>query len=83
MENKKTTELLDLLTTLVDKDGNLKDGWSEARDEIMSRDPFYEIFKSAGIGGNIEQRLDDMEETIKLLKRHKHDSTTGDVMARI
>ena len=79
MENKTTTELIDLVTKLVDKDGHLKDGWEEADEELKSRSPFNEIF---GIEG-IMERLETLEKEVKKLKRHKHDERTGDVMIRI
>ena len=43
MENKTTTELLDLLETLKDKDGNLDDKWKDVWDVILEREPFWSI----------------------------------------
>jgi len=43
MENKKTTELLDLIPKLIDKNGNLLEGYDEALEELKNREPFYEI----------------------------------------
>ena len=85
MENKTTTELLDLLTSLVDKEGNLKDGYQEAYEELKSRTPFYELLNAdyeesiSAIMGYIKS----LETDIKLLKRHKHDEKSGDVMVRV
>lgn len=76
MENKKTTELLDLLKTKIDKNGNLLDGYDEVRDELMMREPFFDINQNS-------ERLDEIENQIKQLKRHKHDEKTNDVLIRI
>ena len=84
MENKKTTELLDLLVKLVDKEGNLLDGYIEAYEELKSREPFSTILKSKyDTGESIEERIDYLEEEVKKLKRHKHDEKNGDVLIRI
>ena len=85
MENKKTTELIDLLDSLMDKDGNTKEGYTEAWEELKSREPFWSIFCEdfeESIPAILET-LKEIKEDIKLLKRHKHDEKTGDVMARI
>lgn len=76
MENKTTTKLLDLLKTKIDKNGNLLDGYSEVRDELMTREPFFDISENS-------ERLDAIEDEIKKLKRHKHDEKTNDVLIRI
>lgn len=85
MENKKTTELIDLLPSLVDEDGNLLEGHEEALEELKSRSPFWEIFEA-----DFEESLpalwdaiEELREEVKLLKRHKHDEKTGDVMVRV
>lgn len=84
MENKTTTELLDLLTKLVDKDGKLKNGYDEAYDELKKREPFNNILKSDyKTGESLEERLNELEETVKLLKRHKHDKNNDDVLIRL
>ena len=80
MENKKTSELLDLLTKLVDKDGNLQDGWQEAWDELAKREPFFQIINK-DYDESLEMRVDDLERRIKLLNRHRHDGT--DVVVRL
>ena len=85
MENKTTTELLDLLSKLIDKDGNLLKGYEEAEEELKSREPFWQIFNEdfdESIPALLE-RIEDLEAEIKKLKRHKHDDKTGDVLIRI
>lgn len=84
MENKKTTELLDLLKTLIDKDGNLKEGYREALDELKTREPFDFIFADEYANGeSLEERIGEIEAKVKKLKRHKHDEKSGDVLIRI
>ena len=85
MENKKTTELIDLLHTLMDKKGNLKPGYGEALEELKSREPFWTIFDEDFDEGipMILESLKEIRNDIKLLKRHKHDERTGDVVIRI
>ena len=82
MENKTTTELLDLLEKLVSKDGNLKEGYEECLEELKSREPFYSLFNPR-TEKTVADELEDIEEDIKKLKRHKHDVKTGDVVIRI
>lgn len=86
MENKKkTTELLDLLTKLIDKDGNLLEGWEEANEELRGRHPFWDIF-SEDLDDSLPalaEEIKDLKAEIKKLKRHKHDDKTGDVLIRI
>ena len=83
MENKTTTELLDLLKSLVDKDGNLDDKWSDVYDELKTREPFNLILSNSENEETLEDRIDDLEAEVKKLTRHKHDSKTNDVMIRI
>ena len=85
MENKTTTELLDLLTKLIDEDGSYKDGFEEALDELKTREPFFRILEEDYDEGLPEafRQLEEIKDDIKKLKRHKHDEKTGDVMARI
>lgn len=82
LENKKTSELLDLLQTLVDEQGNLQEGYEEVREELLSREPFYSLNKPRG-DETISEELDEIDEDIKKLKRHKHDEKNGDVLIRI
>ncbi|MEK6883610.1 MAG: hypothetical protein AABY22_28540 [Nanoarchaeota archaeon] len=85
MENKTTTELINLLHSLKDKEGNLKKGYNEALEELKNREPFWTILDEdyeesiPAIMGYIKS----LEAEVKLLKRHKHDEKTGDVMVRV
>ena len=84
MENKKTTELLDLLHSLVDEKGNLQEGYEEALEELKSREPFFTILNEEmeeSIPWLVAE-IESLKEDIKQLKRHKHDKT-GDVLIRI
>ncbi|GAH82049.1 unnamed protein product [marine sediment metagenome] len=85
MENKKTTELLDLLHKLTDKDGNLLEGWQEVWDELVQRDPFCLILNEDSDCGlsSLQDEIIELKDEIKRLKRHKHDEKTGDVLIRI
>lgn len=85
MENKTTTELIDLLKKLIGKEGNLKEGWGEAFEELKSREPFYSIMNEESDEGlpALQKRIEDLEADVKKLKRHKHDEKTGDVLIRI
>lgn len=84
MENKTTTELIDLLTKLVDKDGKLKDGYDEAYAELRKREPFGSLLKSDWeTGESLEELVSQLVQDVKDLKRHKHDERSGDVMIRI
>lgn len=85
MENKTTTELLDLLESLVTKEGNLKAGWEDALEELKSREPFNAILKNSVISDEetLEGRIENIEQSIKELKRHKHNPNNCDVLIRI
>lgn len=86
MENKKTTELLDILFGIEKRDtGKEWDEFGEAFAELRKRVPFSDILgqKDEANEFTLEERIEALEEDIKLLKRHKHDEKTGDVMTRI
>lgn len=85
MENKKTTELLDLLTKLIDKEGNLLEGWDEAWEELKGRHPFWDLFDEDYDESlpALREEIDDLKVEIKKLKRHKHHLFSGDVLIRI
>lgn len=91
MENKTTTELLDLLGKLdkeieKDEDGKFDyDKYDEVIEEIKTRYPFSEILGEHSDPNDftLEERIDSLEADIKLLKRHKHEDKSGDVMIRI
>lgn len=74
MENKKTTELLDLVGQYEKKED--WDNFDKCAAELRQRFPFSEIL-------GVEESIDNMKDDIKLLKRHKHDDKSGDVMVRI
>jgi len=85
MENKKTTELLDLIPKLIDKNGNLLEGYNEALEELKNREPFYEILNEEYDESlpALKEQIDELVGEIKKLKRHKHDEKSGDVLIRI
>jgi len=99
MENKTTSELLDLIgkydvKTRNDKDVSDKetDDWVEAHKELKLRTPFSffldkeeEYFDETK--PSLQERITSLEENSedfeKKMKRHKHDPQSGDVMIRI
>lgn len=87
MENKTTSELLEVLRKKGSNSGEAYD--EEVSDsalaELSKRSPFWEIFNEDWDEGipTILARLTDIEAELKKLKRHKHDERTGDVMIRI
>lgn len=90
MENKKTSELLDLIWELEQTpDDKIKDDHydrlDEANAELAKRSPFDRIIGGSDSANDLtlEERADEMAGDLKLLKRHKHDETSGDVMVRI
>ena len=85
MENKTTTELLNLLTKLVDKEGNLLEGYDEALEELRNREPFYQILHEDFDDSlpALKEEIADLKDELKKLKRHKHEPNTGDVLIRI
>lgn len=85
MENKKTTELIDLLTKLTDEDGHVREGYEDALAELEQREPFFQILNKDWDSSipAIMKEIDELREDIKKLKRHKHDEKTGDVLIRI
>jgi len=84
MENKTTTELLNLLQSLVDEDGKTKEGYEEAYAELRKREPFESILESEyQTGESLEEKVAELEADVKELKRHKHDEKNGDVLIRI
>lgn len=87
MENKTTTELLDLLWKLENASDNKQDWdkYGEVIAELRKRPPFSDIIgeKDSANEYSLEERINTIEEEMKLLKRHKHDSHSGDVLVRI
>ncbi len=91
MENKTTVELIELISKLEkesekDKDGRFDwDKYEEVSAELVKRYPFSEILgvKDDPNDFTLEERINELEETVKLLKRHKHEEKSGDVVVRI
>ena len=87
MENKNTTELLDLLWKLESATEEKQDWdkYGEVIAELRKRPPFSDIIgqKDSANEYSLEERIENLEEDLKLLKRHKHDSHNGDVLVRI
>ena len=87
MENKTTTELIDLLNNLSEEKGDFNEGgkYEKIMGELETREPFIQI-----LGEDWEtslpavwEAIKEIQEDIKLLKRHKHEEKSGDVMIRI
>ncbi len=89
MENKTTTELLDLLWKIESKAQVSDDEWekhSQALTDLKKRTPFRQILGESEYEGDTpthSEHLEEIDADIRLLKRHKHDTHTGDVMTRI
>lgn len=80
MENKKTTELLDLIYK-----AEKKEDWeavTEIREVLLEREPFYTASHDDN-GMLLSESLNETDKNVKILKRHKHDQKTNDVMIRI
>lgn len=86
MENKKTTELLDILHDLTtysreySKEEELMR--DEIQEELMLRQPFFSL-NMPDYETEIKEIVKEFSEDIKKLKRHKHDERSGDVLVRI
>ena len=90
MENKTTTELIELLrhgSRLVDKEGNILDEekYNAVFAELREREPFFSLLNEDWEEGlpMAWEAIKELQETVKQLKRHKHDERSGDVMIRI
>ena len=88
MENKTTIELLDILWKVNKKEEPTDKEWDNYTDalaELEKRPPFNKIIGENEFQNEFthEERLEKLEEDIKLLKRHKHDDKSGDVLVRI
>lgn len=87
MENKKTTELLDLLWQLENEPEEKQDWdkYSEAYEELLKRTPYNKILGESEYANESTQQeqIEQLIGDVKLLKRHKHDDKTGDVLVRI
>lgn len=90
MENKNTSELLDLLWKYEresEKTGDaLPDEYDDVVAELRKRPPFDRIVgnrQDEGYEPSIEEKPEEALDDVKRLKRHKHDERSGDVMIRI
>ncbi|MCK4307294.1 hypothetical protein KAW50_03590 [candidate division WOR-3 bacterium] len=91
MENKTTIELLELISKLekqADKDPNGETDWEkldEALEELRNREPFRGILGESDDPNDLtlQERIEELEDTVKELRRHKHYERSGDVMIRI
>lgn len=91
MENKTTTELLDLLRKIerkADKDPDGEIDWDEHAElyaKLCKRTPFRQLLGTNDDPNDLthEEQLEAINEEMKRLKRHKHDEHSGDVLVRI
>lgn len=91
MENKTTIELLELISNLEvesKKDPNGETDWdkyAEAIGELRNREPFKGILgESEDVNDpTLQERIEELEDKVKKLLRHKHDERSGDVLIRI
>lgn len=87
MENKTTSELLNLLDNLDEEKGDWKtDGkYDQIMDELKTREPFASMLNEDYDEGipSLWDAVKEIQEAIKELKRHKHDPRSGEVMIRI
>lgn len=86
MENKTTTELIDLLNQeFEDSDYNDGGDYDLIMKELKNRSPFQEMLNEVyeeSLPHLIDQ-VRHLQEEVKKLKRHKHDEKNGDVLVRI
>jgi hypothetical protein len=87
MENKTTSELLNLFANLDEKKGDFLIGgkYGQIIDVLKTREPFMQLLDEdydESLPAAFEA-IKALQEEIKLLKRHKHDPKTNDVMIRI
>jgi hypothetical protein len=87
MENKTTTELLDILSKLKEEKGDFASGgkYEQIMDVLKTREPFTYLLNEDWDTSlpAASEAIKDLQEEIKKLKRHKHDPKSGDVMIRI
>lgn len=84
MENKTTTELLEMLWKIEKADtGNDWDKHGEVYAELRKRPPFNIILTNSDNDDSLEEKVETITDDLKLMKRHKHDEKSGDVMIRI
>jgi predicted nucleic acid-binding Zn-ribbon protein len=85
MENKTTAELLNELAELKDEDYDTGGKFEELMSHLKMREPFFQILHQ-----DVEESLpkaweaiQELQDEVKRLKRHKHDEKSGDVLVRI
>ena len=85
MENKTTTELLDELAKLTDEDYDDDGKYQQIIAVLKDRDPFTQLLNEMYEDSlpKAWEAIQDLQEDVKLLKRHKHDEKNGDVLVRI
>ena len=87
MENKTTTELINLLNNLSEEKGDFAIGgkYEKILGELRDREPFIQILGEDWDTSlpAVWEAIEELQETIKELKRHKHQERSGDVMIRI
>ena len=85
IENKTTTALLNELANLKEEDWKTGGKYEQLSGELENREPFLQILDEDWDTGlpAVWRAIESMREEIKLLKRHKHDSKSGDVLVRI
>ncbi len=85
MENKTTTELIELLNKISKKEPFDEQKYSEVMAELKEREPFLQILGEDWDTSlpAVWEEIEDLKAEIKKLKRHKHDDKTGDVLIRI
>lgn len=86
MENKTTTELIDLLHKDFPDEAYEDNGeYTLIIKELKSRSPFQEMLDNAYEESlpHLAEQVEYLQEQVKLLKRHKHDDKNGDVLVRL
>lgn len=91
MENKTTIELLELISKLeakANKDPNGETDWNtfeSALGELRNREPFRGILGESEDPNDptLQERVEELEDSIKKLKRHSHHLKSDDVVIRI
>ena len=85
MENKKTTELIDELENLADEDYDDGGKRDQIMTELTKREPFSILLSEYYDESlpKIAEIVFELQDDVKLLKRHKHDEKNGDVLVRI
>jgi len=92
MENKTTTELLELLNKAPEEGEKgydefwASDGtYNQIMEELKNREPFLQILGEDWDTSlpAVWEEIEELKAEIKNLKRHKHDNKSGDVLIRI